>query len=67
MIRIKLRELKNEKAVLNVLNNLGKSSFRNFTVEIGLLKSVAVKYKKTKQLDAILRKNGVSFGKVVIE
>jgi hypothetical protein len=50
-----------------VLNNLGKSSFRNFTVEIGLLKSVAVKYKKTKQLDVILRKNSVSFGKVVIE
>lgn len=49
------------------MNNLGKSSFHKFTVEIGLLKSVAVKYKKTKQLDVILRKNGVSFGKVVIE
>lgn len=61
------RELKKEKAVLNVLNNLGKSSFHNFTVEIGLLRSVALKYKKTKQLDVILRKNGVSFGKVIID
>ena len=60
------RELKRERAVLNVLNNLGKSSYKNFTVEIGLLKSVAVKYKKTKQLDVILRKNGISFGKVII-
>lgn len=48
------------------MNNLGKSSYKNFTVEIGLLTKVATKYGKTKQLDAILRKNGVSFGKVVI-
>ena len=60
------RELKRERAVLNVLNNLGKSSYKNFTVEIGLLTKVATKYGKTKQLDAILRKNGVSFGKVII-
>lgn len=60
------RELKREKAVLNALNNLGKSSYKNFTVEIGLLTKVATKYGKTKQLDAILRKNGVSFGKVII-
>jgi hypothetical protein len=61
------RELKKERAVLNVLNNLGKSSYKNFIVDIGLLSKVATKYKKTKQLDDILRKNGVSFGRVVIE
>jgi len=49
-----------------VLNNLGKSSFKNFIVDVELLRSVAVRHKKTKQLDYILRKNGVSFGKVVI-
>ena len=60
------RELKREKSVLHVLNNLGRSSYHNFTVDIGLLQRTAVKYGKTKQLDAILRKNGVSFGKVII-
>ena len=48
------------------MNNLGKSSYKNFIVEIGLLSKTATKYGKTKQLDAILRKNCVSFGKVII-
>jgi hypothetical protein len=61
------RELKKESRILKCLENLDNPKYqKNYIVDIEKLKKVATAHGKHKEYERIVRKNGVSFGKVVI-